>query len=183
MLKNRQTEFSRWLKVYQSTHSEPSVSPFSRSLGVHQVFLTTGSEQQLEFDSSSESQSFQVIFDALQISSRTSFWRELPQVLPDSSFRERFQELVEEWKVQRGFSSSITEGALCPAYQKIVGMGQPAVPLLLGQLEAEGDDPDQWFWALNAITGCQPVREEEQGDFVKMARRWLAWGRCAGYVW
>lgn len=100
-----------------------------------------------------------------------------------SEYRTRFRDLVEEWKVQREFSSSITEGALCPAYQEIIGMGETAVPLILGQLEAEGNDPDQWFWALNAITGCQPVLEGEQGDFVKMAHRWLAWGRGEGYVW
>ncbi len=60
-------------------------------------------------------------------------------------------------------------------------MGQPAVPLLLGQLKSERDDPDQWFWALCAITGCQPVPEEDLGEFVKMARHWLAWGARNGY--
>lgn len=169
--------------MYQSTYNEPSASSFSRKLGVHQVFLTTGNEQKLEFDSSSKSQTLRVVLDPLRVSTRAFSWSELHHELPDSSLRDRFQRLVKEWKVQRGFSSSITEGALCPAYQKIIGMGQPAVPLILGQLEAEGDDPDQWFWALNAITGRQPVREEEQGDFVKMAHIWLGWGRHKGYVW
>lgn len=96
--------------------------------------------------------------------------------------RDEFQRLAAEWKMQRGVSSSITEGALCPAYQRIIEMGQPAVPLLLRQLEAEGNDPDQWFWALRAITGCQPVPEEDFGNFLKMARCWLEWGERNGYV-
>ena len=61
-------------------------------------------------------------------------------------------------------------------------MGPAAAPLILRQLEAEGDDPDQWFWALRAITGCQPVPEEDFGNFSKMARCWLKWGERNGYV-
>ena len=96
---------------------------------------------------------------------------------------DEFQQLVEEWRMQRGVSSSITEGVLCSAYQGIIGMGTAAVPLLLRQLEAEGNDPDQWFWALRAITRCQPVPEEDFGNFSKMAQSWLKWGRQSGYVW
>lgn len=94
---------------------------------------------------------------------------------------EKFERLVKHWHVQRGVSSSVTQGALCPAYQSIIGMGSPAVPLLLRRLKSERDDPDQWFWALNAITGCQPVPEEDLGNFVKMACHWLNWGRQNGY--
>jgi len=61
-------------------------------------------------------------------------------------------------------------------YQKIIAMGKPAVPLILAQLRTEGDDPDQWFWALRVITGENPVRPEHQGDFLAMANAWLAWG-------
>ena len=98
-----------------------------------------------------------------------------------AELREKFKGLVKQWHAQRGVSSSLTQGVLCSAYQSIIGMGQPAVPLLLGQLKSEGDDPDQWFWALCAITGCQPVPEEDLGRFVKMARHWLAWGARNGY--
>ena len=62
-------------------------------------------------------------------------------------------------------------------------MGPTAVPLLLRQLETDGDNPDQWFWALRAITGCRPVPEEYLGNFVQMARSWLEWGKQRGYVW
>ena len=99
----------------------------------------------------------------------------------DAELLEEFKRLVKQWHVQRGVSSSITQGALCPAYQSIIGMGRPAVPLLLRQLKSERDDPDQWFWALNAITGCQPVPEADLGNFVRMAGHWLSWGRRNGY--
>ena len=106
--------------------------------------------------------------------------RAAPQV-PSTELREKFNGLVKQWHAQRGVSSSLTQCVLCSAYQSIIGMGQPAVPLLLGQLKSERDDPDQWFWALCAITGCQPVPEEDLGEFVKMARHWLAWGARNGY--
>ena len=93
---------------------------------------------------------------------------------------ERFERLIRQWRVQRGASSSIPQGVLCSAYQSIIGMGRPAVPLILRQLKSERDDPDQWFWALNAITGCQPVPEEDLGNFVNMAVHWLNWGRNNG---
>ena len=86
-----------------------------------------------------------------------------------------FLGLVKKWKTERGVASSITEAAMCPAYQSIIGMGQTVVPLILLQLEDEGDDPDQWFWALRAITGADPVRDGDRGNYAKMARAWIEW--------
>ena len=95
----------------------------------------------------------------------------------------KFTRLVLEWRQQRGAMSSITEAAMCPAYQSIIGMGQAAVPLLFDQLESEVDEPDQWFWALKAITGADPVRDEDRGDFLAMAKAWCRWGKNSGYAW
>ncbi|MDE0428570.1 MAG: hypothetical protein OXH98_02265 [Caldilineaceae bacterium] len=94
-----------------------------------------------------------------------------------------FQRLTEEWKEQRGAASSISEAALCPAYQSIIGMGEQVVPFILRQLEVEGDDPDQWFWALGAVTRAQPVEDADRGNYARMARAWLEWGEREGYVW
>lgn len=93
----------------------------------------------------------------------------------------KFRALVAEWRQQRGAMSSITEAALCPAYQSIIGMGQPVVPFILAELVTEGDEPDQWFWALKAITGADPVQDEDRGDFVAMAHAWLQWAQDQGY--
>jgi len=95
----------------------------------------------------------------------------------------KFQRLFQDWRAERGATSAITEAAACPAYQGIIGMGEAAVPLILAQLESEGDEPDQWFWALKAITGADPVRDEDRGDFLKMAQTWIGWARAQGYAW
>lgn len=93
-----------------------------------------------------------------------------------------FKQLVERWRQDRGVSSSTADALLSHSYQSIIGMGQVAVPLILSQLEAEGDDPDQWFWALQVLTGCNPVPEDEDGNFRAMAQSWISWGRKR-YAW
>jgi hypothetical protein len=97
--------------------------------------------------------------------------------------RLKFQQLVTDWRQQRGAKPSMAQAAMCSAYQNIVGMGQTAVPLLLRQLQSEGATPDHWFWALKAITGVDPVPDNERGDLMRMAQRWLEWGDQQGYAW
>ena len=95
---------------------------------------------------------------------------------------DKFRDLISAWHQERGAMSSITEMSSCPSYQSIIGMGDLATPLLLKQLRSEGDEPDQWFWALRAITQCNPVPEDEQGDYLKMAVRWIEWGKQNGHA-
>lgn len=94
-----------------------------------------------------------------------------------------FQQLASQWRSERGATSSITQMAMCPSYQRIIGMGEKAIPLILRQLENEGDDPDHWFWALQAITREDPVPKEARGNMREMARTWLDWAYMEGYDW
>ncbi len=64
-----------------------------------------------------------------------------------------------------------------PAYQHIIGIGMPAVPLLLRELK---ENPDHWFWALHAITEQDPAHSEDTFDGAVAA--WLEWGRHHGYL-
>src|ERR1700722_1280286 len=84
--------------------------------------------------------------------------------------RQRFQELVRQWKEATLFLSSITDMAMHPAYQQIIGMGKEALPLILEELRRE---PDHWFWALQAITGVNPVPIVGRGDMTQMTQAWL----------
>ncbi len=97
----------------------------------------------------------------------------------DAKITERFERLATQWKRQRGPTSSISEMALQPAYQQIIGLGPVAIPLLLQELEHA---PDHWFWALKSITGEDPVLAEHRGHLRAMAEDWLTWGREHGYV-
>ena len=77
------------------------------------------------------------------------------------------------------YLSSINEMVLHPAYQQIVGMGPSAIPLILLELKK---DPDYWFEALKAITGIDPVVENDMGNLSGMVESWLDWGSVNGYI-
>ncbi len=94
----------------------------------------------------------------------------------------RFQTLLAEWRRERGAMSSVAEMAMLPAYQKIIGMGEDVLPLILAQLKSEGSTPDHWFWALAAIAHDNPVPQESRGRLSDMAKAWLEWGQKEGYV-
>src|SRR5262245_25828571 len=93
---------------------------------------------------------------------------------------ERFHKLAKLWRSETEFVSKVTKRILHPAYQKIIGIGEPAIPLILEDLLENG--PDDWFWALTAITDANPITKAMAGDMVAMTEAWLQWGRNAGYL-
>jgi hypothetical protein len=105
-----------------------------------------------------------------------------PSVAPASGpadIRERFQRLASEWKEQSRYLSNTAQMAMLKPYQRIIGMGWPVVPLILEELQRE---PDQWFWALEAITGDNPVPPEAAGRVRLMAKAWIEWGTRQGLL-
>ena len=92
----------------------------------------------------------------------------------------RFKKLAAAWKSETELVSKVTKKIMHPAYQKIIGMGELAVPLILKDLTDNG--PDDWFWALTAITDENPIAKESAGDMRAMTEAWLQWGRKAGYL-
>ena len=122
----------------------------------------------------------QTVCSGIAVVSRTSECK----LVVDSTAKQwaQFQELRREWKARCGATSSITEMSMLEPYQRIIGMGESAVPAILAQLKAEGDEPDQWFWALRMMTGENPVKPEDQGDFLAMARAWITWGEIKNYA-
>ncbi len=99
------------------------------------------------------------------------------EVLSNSD--QRFQRLVAGWREERNpYSSDPTQDAT-PSYLKIIGMGPPAIPLILNEMRRQ---PDQWFVALNALTDADPVLPEHRGNGREMINDWLDWGRANGYL-
>jgi hypothetical protein len=91
----------------------------------------------------------------------------------------QFDRLASQWKVERTATSSVAAMAMHPAYQRIIGLGSPVVPLILRELRRE---LDHWFWALRAITGEDPVPLESRGRLPEMADAWFRWARERGYA-
>jgi type I restriction enzyme M protein len=88
-----------------------------------------------------------------------------------------FNELAEQWRTETGMLSVIQQKAMNPAYQRIIGLGKSALPLILKSLQ---NKPEHWLWALRAIAG----EEIAAGalDFKAAVVAWLAWGKRKGYL-
>lgn len=95
------------------------------------------------------------------------------------SVAQEFEELVGRWHQSCGPTSSMTRMILDDAYQRIIGLGPAAIPLLLRELV---ERPDHWDWALRAITGARVTDASDEGDLDGIASKWLRWGKERGYL-
>lgn len=112
-----------------------------------------------------------VVMDRSISEARAHWLRTLTSRLEGNA--EEFRRLAVQWKMDTEFQSSITRIAIHPAYQRIIGMGPAALPMILRDLEAT---QAPWFWALQAITGADPVPREDRGYIDRMVRAWVRWG-------
>jgi len=95
-----------------------------------------------------------------------------------NNFIQEFYNLAAKWREEVQYSSSIIEICMNPFYQKIIGMGEKVLPLILRELETR---PDHWFWALKAITGADPIQPSQRGKISEMAKAWLNWAKENGH--
>ncbi len=85
---------------------------------------------------------------------------------------QKFVRYAERWRAETGFMSSARDMATHESYQRIIGMGLDALPFILSELR---ERPDHWFWALNAITGIDPVPACDRGKIERMRDAWINW--------
>ena len=87
-----------------------------------------------------------------------------------------FKDNIKRWIEETLTLSSVTDIVLNNNYQRIVGLGPAALPLIFKELKK---GKGYWFWALAAITGYEPSCEE--GNFAAYRITWLKWGKEHGY--
>lgn len=90
-----------------------------------------------------------------------------------------FKKLAESWHKDtdhHSFSYLITSHE---AYLKIIGMGTTAIPFILRDLKERGGN---WYVALRALSGQDPVPLESKGNVPLMKKSWLRWGCDNGYI-
>ena len=104
---------------------------------------------------------------------------QLSQYEPDELER-IFDDLVQNMLAGTRSESSTQRIAIYPAYQQIIGLGRPAVPLLLREVERKSG---RWFWALKSITQEELVPSDDRGKTKKIIAAWLEWGKQKGYQW
>ncbi|MGL6097590.1 MAG: hypothetical protein ACRC7O_17550 [Fimbriiglobus sp.] len=103
----------------------------------------------------------------------------MSSITPPARLADTFRRLADRWRADTVYLSSPTDIAMHPAYQQIIGLGPQVLPLILAELERE---PGQWFWALTALTGEDPVPPADRGRVPAMAAAWLRWGRDHGWI-
>ncbi|MER9421449.1 hypothetical protein NKI88_03190 [Mesorhizobium sp. M0317] len=90
---------------------------------------------------------------------------------------QRFQQLADSWVRETRFTNSMDDIVSNKSLQQIINLGSVVVPLILKDLERE---PKHWFYALQILTGANPVSRNDAGNMQKMAAAWLQWGREKG---
>jgi uncharacterized protein (DUF433 family) len=103
-------------------------------------------------------------------------WQKMARPSSDS-IEALFQKLVNEWRKETAHLSLIAKKVMHPAYQRIIGLGPRAIPLILRELEQK---PGFWFWALQALTGEDPASPDATVD--ETAQAWLQWGKEHQYL-
>lgn len=96
---------------------------------------------------------------------------------PHTAVEREFQALAEVWRQGTRGAPFVITRVTHWAYQRIIGMGPTALPLILRELDRQ---TDHWYWALNAITGEDPA--EGVVNFEEAATRWREWGRRVGLL-
>ena len=85
---------------------------------------------------------------------------------------DEFNELKANWISETSFISSFSERILNYNYQRIIGLGSKAVPYLISDMKENQND---WFWALECITGEKPYSDEDSGNILVMIEKWVKW--------
>lgn len=95
----------------------------------------------------------------------------------DSDLAQMFRRLADQWRDETIMYSLALQKTAHPAYLRIIGMGEKAVPFILKEIQEMGG---YWFVALNAITGEDPV--QPGSNYEQAAQAWLKWGKDKGYI-
>jgi hypothetical protein len=102
-------------------------------------------------------------------------------VAPGNGFltdEQEFQGLAQEWRRVTGHLSNTRLIRSHPAFLKIIGMGQRAVPILLRELRVNSDW--DWCYALQIITQLNPAHTSAEYEDHRQA--WGAWGQEKGLL-
>ena len=91
----------------------------------------------------------------------------------DADVVETFRTLSTRWRSETGHLSIVQQKVMNRSYLEIIGLGRPALPLLLRELQ---ERPAFWFLALSSIARENPVRPG--ATFDQAVNDWLAWGRA-----
>lgn len=97
---------------------------------------------------------------------------------PRSSLEDTFNRLVEVWHKETAIHSPLIKKVTHKSYQRIIGMGPDAIPLVLKEMKRR---PGHWFWALDALTQGQSPPQDWK-TLEQATQAWIKWGEDKGYL-
>lgn len=100
------------------------------------------------------------------------------QELEAEKIRQEFENLVKVWKKATSRYSIIRQKIIHPAYLRIIGMSEKALPLILEELKQRPSG--SWFPALEAITGENAASTAKSIE--EAIHDWLNWGKEKQYL-
>lgn len=95
----------------------------------------------------------------------------------ESNIERKFRSLATQWSRDTEHLSSVKKAIMNRSYQRILTLGEKAIPCILREME---HNPDHWFYALEIISDENPVSPED--DFDGAVAAWLSWGKVKGYI-
>jgi len=96
----------------------------------------------------------------------------------ETQIKSEFANLVKVWKKATLHNSFIRQKIVHPAYLRIVGMGEKAIPFILQELTERPSA--SWFPALEAISGNNAAQSAKSID--EAVQSWLNWGSQESYL-
>ena len=100
------------------------------------------------------------------------------KVEAETRIKSEFENLVKDWKKATVHYSFIRQKIVHPAYLRIVGMGEKAIPFILEELR---ESPSaSWFPALEAISGN--IAAPEAKTVGEAVQSWLSWGKQQSHL-
>lgn len=90
----------------------------------------------------------------------------------------QFLKLKERWEEETMFTSSSAQLFSNSAYREIIGLGSKSIPWIIRDLKKTDS---HWFFALNKITGANPILPENNGIVSKMKENWIDWAKKNNY--
>lgn len=100
------------------------------------------------------------------------------QKIENQAFR-KFITLKDKWKSETRFVSSGSLIISNSAYKEIIGFGGLAIPWIIRELKKTND---HWFYALEKITGANPIQREHIGRVEEMKNDWINWATNNNYL-
>ena len=92
---------------------------------------------------------------------------------------QKFAELAAIWRAGTAGFSSPRAIAGHPAYEQIITLGEPVIPLILRDMK---DNGGWWYPALRTLIGDNPVPASAKGNLPLNDEAWLQWGTENGYI-